>query len=87
MAGAIETTLTQERIAACTRSGAWRNKTLGEYLDRWVAVCPTKVAAVDLVHRHTYEDLARRADRIAFGLRALGVGPAVPVACQLPNWT
>ena len=87
MAGAIETTLTPERIAGCTRTGAWPNKTLGEYLDRWVSACPAKVAAVDAVHRYTYEDLARRADRIALGLRALGVGPGVPVACQLPNWT
>src|SRR3970282_224813 len=65
MAGAIETTLTPERIAGCTRTGAWPNKTLGEYLDRWVSASPAKVAAVDAVHRDTDEDLARRADRIA----------------------
>lgn len=83
----IETTLTREQIEAWTRSGEWPNKTLGDYLDRAVGAAPRKVAAVDAVHRHTYEDLARLADRIAHGLRALGVGPGTAVACQLPNWT
>jgi len=83
----IETTLTRERIEACTRSGGWPNKTLGDYLDGAVAAAPRKVAAVDAVHRHTYEDLARLADRIAHGLQGLGLGPGTAVACQLPNWT
>ena len=83
----IETTLTAEWIAACTRSGAWPDKTLGDYLDRWAAATPRKVAAADAVHRLTHEELARAADRIAHGLQALGVGSGTPVACQLPNWT
>jgi cyclohexanecarboxylate-CoA ligase len=83
----IETTLTRERIEACTRSGEWPNKTLGDYLDRAVAVASRKVAAVDAMHRHTYEDLVRLADRIAHGLQGLGLGPGAAVACQLPNWT
>jgi cyclohexanecarboxylate-CoA ligase len=83
----IETTLTRERIEACTRSGEWPNKTLGDYLHRAAAAAPRKVAAADAVHRHTYEDLARLADRIAHGLQGLGVGPGAAVACQLPNWT
>ncbi len=84
---AIETTLTRERVEACTRSGAWPDTTLGDYLDRWVSAHPRKVAAVDAVHRLSYEDLARQADRIAHGLQALGVAPGAAVACQLPNWT
>ncbi len=84
---AIETTLTAGWIEACTRSGAWPNKTLGDYLDRWASAAPRKVAAVDGVHRLSYEELAGAADRIAHGLRALGVEPGSPIACQLPNWT
>ncbi len=83
----IETTLTAERIAAYAQSGAWPDTTLGDYLDRWVSATPRKVAAVDGLHRLTYEELARQADRIAHGLQALGVGPGTPIACQLPNWT
>jgi cyclohexanecarboxylate-CoA ligase len=82
----IETTLTPERIAACTRIGAWPNRTPADDLDHWATVRPARVAIDDGARRLTYEDLARLADRVACGLQGLGVGPGVCVAAQLPNW-
>ena len=37
--------------------------------------------------RFSYGDIARQVERLAFGLRDLGIGPGDAVVIQLPNWT
>lgn len=37
--------------------------------------------------RFTYGDIARQVERLAFGLREIGIGPGDIVVIQLPNWT
>jgi cyclohexanecarboxylate-CoA ligase len=82
----MQTTLTDERIAAFTRAGFWRNELLEDCLDRWATQRPDKTALVDARSRYTWAALARAVERVAYGLRAHGVEPGSVVSCQLPNW-
>ena len=82
----FETDLTDARVRESTRRGFWRNETVAAYVDRWAREQPTKAAMVDGVSRLSYAELARRVERVAYGLAAHGVGPGVVVSCQLPNW-
>lgn len=83
---AVETTLTSERIREMAAAGYWRNETLAQYLDRWASARPEQVAIVDGAGRYTWKELARVVERIAHGLRSVGVEPGSAISCQLPNW-
>jgi len=83
---AVETSLTPERIREMTAAGYWRNETLAQYLDRWATARPDRPAVVDGAGRHTWGELARAVERVAYGLRAAGVEPGSAISCQLPNW-
>lgn len=76
-----------DRIREEARLGYWRNETLTSYLDRWARERPDKVALVDGAGRTAWAQLARRVERVAYGLGAHGVGPGAVLSCQLPNWT
>lgn len=67
------------------REGYWRGETLGELLRPWARTDPERVALVTPGRRWTYGELDRRADRLAAGLRALGVGRRDRVVVHLPN--
>ena len=54
-------------------------------LDGVLAVDPEREALVTRSERLSYADLDRRADRAAWALRGLGVGPGDRVAASLPN--
>ena len=82
----METTLTPDRISLSTERGFWRNESLETYLDRWATRRPDKTAIVDGRSRHTYAELARLVERVAYGLRVHGVEPGSVISCQLPNW-
>jgi cyclohexanecarboxylate-CoA ligase len=82
----VETTLTPERIRESTNAGFWRGETLDTRLDRWARTRPGQIAVVDRFERLSYEALARRVERVAYGFRAHGVEPGSVVSCQLPNW-
>jgi cyclohexanecarboxylate-CoA ligase len=82
----FETTLTAERITALTTAGYWKNETLDRYLDRWATSRPDKTAVVDGAGRLTWAGLARRVERVAYGLRAAGIERGAVISCQLPNW-
>ncbi len=69
-----------------TVTGYWRNETLAQYLDRWASARPERVAIVDGVGRYTWAELARAVERVAYGLRSVGVEPGSAISCQLPNW-
>ena len=79
----------RERMQA---QGLWHGRTINDDLDACVAQCPDQLALTALqvetgdVRRFTYREMAQMADRIALGLRRLGVQKNDVVACQLPNW-
>jgi 2,3-dihydroxybenzoate---[aryl-carrier protein] ligase len=66
-------------------AGYWRGETLGSLLREWAARPEPRTAIVDRGRRWTYAELDAKADRLASGLRALGIGPGMPVVVQLPN--
>ena len=80
------------RRAASVAAGHWHNRTINDDLDRCLAECPEQLALTAVqaetgdVQRFTYRELAAMAERVALGLRKLGVGANDVVACQLPNW-
>lgn len=66
-------------------AGYWRGELLGDVTRRWAQIDPSRIALVAGAVRLSYADLDRRADRIAAGLAALGVGMRDRVVVQLPN--
>jgi cyclohexanecarboxylate-CoA ligase len=64
----------------------WRGETLAHVARTTAARFPTRTAVVDGDVRVGFAELMGRADRVAAGLAALGVGPGDVVAVQLPNW-
>lgn len=88
----IQPQLTQTRIDAMTKAGYWPNRVLTDYLDDAVAAYPDRVAVTDInsmtgaMTTLSFRQLARRVDRIALRLVALGVEPGDVVSYQLPNW-
>jgi cyclohexanecarboxylate-CoA ligase len=88
----LQPTLTPERTEAMRRLGFWPDKVLTDFLDHWATVCPENVAVVD--HNSvtgqrvelTFRALADLVDRIAHGLRRLGIERGDVISFQLPNW-
>ncbi|MBI4560741.1 MAG: AMP-binding protein [Candidatus Rokubacteria bacterium] len=76
----------EARIRAETHAGYWKNETPDQYLDRWATDRPHKTAVVDGAGRFTWGELARAVERVAHGLRALGLSRGSAISCQLPNW-
>lgn len=72
--------------AACYReAGYWRGETFGGMLRERAASHPDRIAVVGGDFRWSYRDLDLRADRLAAGFGALGIGPKDRVVVQLPN--
>jgi 2,3-dihydroxybenzoate-AMP ligase len=65
--------------------GYWRGRTLGSILHERARSRPADLAIVDGERRWSYRDLDERADRLAAGLRALGIGRHDRVLVHLPN--
>lgn len=74
------------RAAAWRASGAWRDATLWDALSGTVARAPACIACIEDDVRLDVTSLATRAERLAAGLAARGVGAGDVVAFQLPNW-
>ncbi|MFF1378617.1 (2,3-dihydroxybenzoyl)adenylate synthase [Streptomyces sp. NPDC058308] len=70
-------------------AGWWRGETFGQMLRERAAAHPDRVAIVDpggpTPRRWTYGELDRRADHLAAGLLARGIGKGDRVVVQLPN--
>ncbi|MFF9567382.1 (2,3-dihydroxybenzoyl)adenylate synthase [Streptomyces sp. NPDC014685] len=68
-------------------AGYWRGETFGAMLRERAAAHPDRVAIVDPAAdtRRTYGELDVRADRLAAGLLARGIGRGDRVVVQLPN--
>ncbi|MFR9728257.1 (2,3-dihydroxybenzoyl)adenylate synthase [Saccharopolyspora sp. MS10] len=73
---------TAERYRA---AGYWRGETFGEVLRARAAEHGERTAVVDAARALTYAELDDRADRLAAGLRQLGIGAEDRVVVQLPN--
>ncbi|MCA1226811.1 (2,3-dihydroxybenzoyl)adenylate synthase [Saccharopolyspora sp. 6M] len=75
-----------EKDAARYReAGYWRGETFGEILRVRAAEHGDRVAVVGAERSLTYGELDTRADRLAAGLRELGIGAQDRVVVQLPN--
>ncbi|MDR5653763.1 cyclohexanecarboxylate-CoA ligase [Ruixingdingia sedimenti] len=83
--------LIEPRRAAMVAAGHWRNKTADDYFDAALAAGPGDLALSSLSvatgerRDLTWAELDLLADRVAVGLRKLGVGRGDVVTCQLPN--
>ena len=65
--------------------GHWRGETFSGLLRARAAAHPERIAVVGGERRWSYAELLQRAERIAGGLLALGLGPGDRVVVQLPN--
>jgi cyclohexanecarboxylate-CoA ligase len=88
----LQPNLTTGRIEAMRRLGFWPDHVLTDFLDRWSVDRSEEVAVVD--HNSatgqrtelTFRALAEQVDRIADGLRRLGIERGDVISFQLPNW-
>jgi len=88
----LQPSLTTERIEAMRRFGFWPDHVLTDFLDRWATERPEQVAVVD--HNSmtgqrtelTFRALADQVDRIACGLKRIGIERGDVISFQLPNW-
>jgi cyclohexanecarboxylate-CoA ligase len=79
--------LPDTRLHECAARGFWGSDTLETFLDRWATTRADRVAMIDGAGRLTWQELARRVERVAHGLVAHGAGPGSSIAIQLPNWS
>lgn len=74
------------------QQGHWLNRTILDALNDAVHQYPDKIALVSYKTEDqseksfTYRELLHTSNRIALGLKRLGVQKADVVSCQLPNW-
>ncbi len=73
-----------EQAAEYRRAGYWQGRSLGELLRETARRYPHRTALLGAEAR-TYATLDAEADRMAHGLRALGIEPGDRVVVQLPN--
>ncbi len=70
------------------REGHWHGMVLTDRLFEIARRDPDRELVVDpLFGRFTYAQIAVQVERLAFGLRDLGVGPGDIIVVELPNWT
>jgi 2,3-dihydroxybenzoate-AMP ligase len=67
------------------RAGYWRGERLGDLLRRWAEAGGDRTAVSDALVRLSYAELDTAADRVAVGLRGLGLSRGDRVVLQLPN--
>jgi len=72
--------------ARWTSAGLWLDRTLHDYFDETARRIPDRVAIVAGDRRITFGEWAADADRVARGLRQLGIAKGDVVTVQLPNW-
>lgn len=75
----------QEFARRYREAGYWQGETLGGLLRAWATSAEPRTAIVDEQGRWSYADLDAKADRLAAGLHARGIGLGTPVVVQLPN--
>lgn len=79
-----------DRIARHEANGEWPQATLSALLEARQRHDANRVFMIEGVReggrQFTFADLKRRADRIAVGLRRIGLGRGDVISWQLPNW-
>lgn len=75
----------QEFVDRYWAAGHWRGNTLDNLLRDWALQYGPRTALVHGDTRLTYANLNRRVDRMAAGIRLLGLRPGQRVVVQLPN--
>jgi 2,3-dihydroxybenzoate-AMP ligase len=78
-------TWSEAESARYRAAGHWQGVTFGARLRALAAACGGHVALVDGDRRWTCAELDAEADRVARGLRGLGIGRGDRVVVQLPN--
>ncbi|MER6526863.1 (2,3-dihydroxybenzoyl)adenylate synthase [Streptomyces sp. NPDC001508] len=78
-------TWSEAESARYRAAGHWEGVTFGARLRQAATGHGGRVALVDGDRRWTYADLDAKADRVAVGLRGLGIGRGDRVVVQLPN--
>jgi non-ribosomal peptide synthetase component E (peptide arylation enzyme) len=81
----IESNVSQAQIEEHTRLGFWDRWTLCDYIKRWGAALPDKVALVDPRKRLTWSQYRLMMDRLALHFLDLGLGRGDLVIAQIPN--
>lgn len=88
----LDPIIPEKRLRAMEAAGLWGSRLIIDGLDETAAARPDDVAAVchetSTGQRHTltFGEIKRLSDRVAAGLRRLGIGPGDVVAAQLPGW-
>jgi 2,3-dihydroxybenzoate-AMP ligase len=75
----------EEFAARYRAAGYWRGEVLGDLLRDWARTDPGRTALVAGDERWSYLRLDEKADRLAAGFVAMGIGPQDRVVVQLPN--
>lgn len=81
----IQSNVSQAQIEEYTRLGFWDRWTLCDYIKRWGAALPDKVALVDPRKRLTWSQYRLMMDRLALHFLDLGLGRGDLVIAQIPN--
>lgn len=74
------------------KHGYWLNKTILQFLDEAVNLNPDKIAMVSYKAEDqsessfSYQDILNISNKMALGLKNLGIKKNDVVSCQLPNW-
>ena len=75
----------EERAELYRDAGCWKGLTFGRMLDRSSKQFEDRVAVADYREERTYRELNERANRLAAGLKGLGIEKGDKVVVQLPN--
>lgn len=87
----FDAVLLPQRRARMIQQGYWLDKTILQSLNDAVHQYPDKTALVSIKDDQpeksfTYRELLHTSNKIALGLRKLGIQKNDIVSCQLPNW-
>lgn len=88
----FDAVLLSPRREKMLEKGYWLNKTILQFLDEAVRCNPDKQALVsykaetDTEESFSYRDIFTLSNKIALGLKQLGIKKNDVVSCQLPNW-
>ena len=88
----FDAVLIASRKEKMLKDGYWLNKTIIDSLRQAIDKNPDKTALVSFKMEHkteqvfSYKDLWEITNKIALGLKQLGVTQNDVVSCQLPNW-
>ncbi|SEO18929.1 cyclohexanecarboxylate-CoA ligase [Acinetobacter sp. yr461] len=87
----FDAVLLPQRRARMIQQGYWLDKTILQSLNDAVHQYPDKTALVSIKddqpeRSFTYRELLHTSNKIAMGLRKLGIQKNDIVSCQLPNW-